>query len=207
ADRELVEEAVIEQYLTTAADGKTATSVAYDRAATATQRFLAAVQNKLHFAVHGQTGAEVIVDRADAEQPNMGLTTWEGAPQGKSHRYDVVIAKNYLSETEMDQMQRIVSAYLDMAEIRCCGPRAITGDATHPDDDGRLGGTSPRLPAFVGSRDLAGRRQGERGAGEAARAQRVREVPHRARPALRERLRPRARRDQAAQRGHDDGRA
>lgn len=95
-----------------------ATSVDYDATAAATQRFFAAVQNKLHFAVHGQTAGEVIVDRADAEQPHMGLTTWEGAPQGKIHRYDVVIAKNYLSETEMDQMQRIVSAYLDMAEMQ-----------------------------------------------------------------------------------------
>lgn len=59
-----------------------------------------------------------IVERADAEQPHMGLTTWEGAPTGKIHRYDVVIAKNYLSDTEMDQMQRIVSAYLDMAEMQ-----------------------------------------------------------------------------------------
>ena len=80
--------------------------------------FFAAVRNKLHYAVHGQTAAEVIVDRADAEQPHMGLTTWEGAPKGKIHRYDVVIAKNYLSATEMDQMQRIVSAYLDMAEMQ-----------------------------------------------------------------------------------------
>ncbi len=93
-----------------------ATSVDYDATAAATQRFFAAVQNKLHFAVHGQTAAEVIVEHA--EQPHMGLTTWEGAPQGKIHRYDVVIAKNYLSETEMDQMQRIVSAYLDMAEMQ-----------------------------------------------------------------------------------------
>lgn len=95
-----------------------ATSVDYDATAAATQRFFAAVQNKLHYAVHGQTAAEVIVDRADAEQPHMGLTTWEGAPKGKIHRYDVVVAKNYLSASEMDQMQRIVSAYLDMAEMQ-----------------------------------------------------------------------------------------
>jgi len=95
-----------------------ATSMDYDATAAATQRFFAAVQNKLHYAVHGQTAAEVLVDRADAAQPRMGLTTWEGAPHGKIHRYDVVIAKNYLSEAEMDQMQRIVSAYLDMAEMQ-----------------------------------------------------------------------------------------
>jgi hypothetical protein len=72
----------------------------------------------MHFAVHGQTAAEVIVDRANHERENMGLTTWESAPGGKIHRYDVSIAKNYLSDAEMGQMQRIVSAYLDMAEMQ-----------------------------------------------------------------------------------------
>jgi hypothetical protein len=95
-----------------------ATSLDYDTSAAATKRFFAAVQNKLHYAIHGQTAAEVIVDRADHRQENMGLTSWEGAPQGKVHKYDVAIAKNYLSEFEMAQMQRIVSAYLDMAELQ-----------------------------------------------------------------------------------------
>jgi hypothetical protein len=95
-----------------------ATALDYDSSAAATQRFFAAVQNKLHFAVHGQTAAEVIVDRADHRKDHMGLTSWEGAPAGKIHRYDVVIAKNYLSDSELDQMQRIVSAYLDMAEMQ-----------------------------------------------------------------------------------------
>ncbi len=95
-----------------------ATALDYDPSATATLRFFAAVQNKMHYAVHGQTAAEVIVDRANHERENMGLTTWEGAPKGKIHRYDVTIAKNYLSDSEMDQMQRIVSAYLDMAEMQ-----------------------------------------------------------------------------------------
>ena len=95
-----------------------ATALDYDTSATATKRFFAAVQNKLHYAIHGQTAAEVIVDRADHRQENMGLTSWEGAPQGKVHKYDVAIAKNYLSEFEMAQMQRIVSAYLDMAELQ-----------------------------------------------------------------------------------------
>lgn len=72
----------------------------------------------MHFAVHGQTAAEVIADRANHERENMGLTTWESAPGGKIHRYDVSIAKNYLSDSEMGQMQRIVSAYLDMAEMQ-----------------------------------------------------------------------------------------
>ena len=95
-----------------------ATSLDYDTSATATKRFFAAVQNKLHYAIHGQTVAEVIADRADHRQENMGLTSWEGAPQGKVHTYDVAIAKNYLSDFELAQMQRIVSAYLDMAELQ-----------------------------------------------------------------------------------------
>jgi len=95
-----------------------ATALDYDPSATATKRFFAAVQNKMHFAVHGQTAAEVIVDRADQKKQNMGLTTWEAAPKGKIQRYDVSIAKNYLSDSEMGQMQRIVSAYLDMAEMQ-----------------------------------------------------------------------------------------
>jgi hypothetical protein len=95
-----------------------ATSLDYDPSAAATKRFFAAVQNKMHFAVHGNTAAEVIVDRADHKRENMGLTSWEGAPTGKIHKYDVSIAKNYLSEFELGQMQRIVSAYLDMAEMQ-----------------------------------------------------------------------------------------
>ena len=95
-----------------------ASALDYDPFATATKRFFAAVQNKMHFAVHGQTAAEVIVDRAHHKKQNMGLTTWEAAPNGKIQRYDVSIAKNYLSDSEMGQMQRIVSAYLDMAEMQ-----------------------------------------------------------------------------------------
>jgi len=72
----------------------------------------------LHYALHGQTAAELIVDRANHEKQNMGLTSWEGAPTGKIHRYDVSIAKNYLANSELEQMQRIVSAYLDMAEMQ-----------------------------------------------------------------------------------------
>ena len=95
-----------------------ATALDYDPSATATKRFFAAVQNKMHYAVHGQTAAEVIVDRAHHEKQNMGLTSWEAAPKGKIQRYDVSIAKNYLSDAELGQMQRIVSAYLDMAEMQ-----------------------------------------------------------------------------------------
>lgn len=95
-----------------------ATALDYDASATATQRFFAAVQNKLHYAIHGQTAAELIVGRADHQKDHMGLTHWEGAPQGKIHKYDVSVAKNYLSEFELAQLQRIVSAYLDMAELQ-----------------------------------------------------------------------------------------
>jgi hypothetical protein len=94
------------------------TALDYDPTATSTKRFFSAVQNKMHYAIHGQTAAEVIVDRADHKKEHMGLTSWEGAPSGKVHRYDVSIAKNYLSDSELGQMQRIVSAYLDMAEMQ-----------------------------------------------------------------------------------------
>ena len=113
-----------------------ATALDYDTSATATKRFFAAVQNKLHYAIHGQTAAEVIVNRADHQKENMGLTSWEGAPHGKVHKYDVTIAKNYLAEFEMAQMQRIVSAYLDMAELQAM--RRIP--MTMQDWEERLGG-------------------------------------------------------------------
>ena len=93
-----------------------ATAVDYDSTAKATRRFYANVQNKMHFAVHGHTAAELIVDRADSKEPHMGLTTWQDAPNGKIKPSDVVVAKNYLSETEMQQLNRMVSAYLDYAE-------------------------------------------------------------------------------------------
>ena len=95
-----------------------ATSIDYDPTAAATQRFFAAVQNKLHYAVHQHTAAELIYERADADKEHMGLTTWEGAPEGKIHRYDVVVAKNYLSHEELLVLARIVNAYLDFAEMQ-----------------------------------------------------------------------------------------
>ena len=95
-----------------------ATSIDYDPTAAATQRFFAAVQNKLHYAVHQHTAAELIYERADAAKEHMGLTTWEGAPDGKIHRYDVVVAKNYLSHDELQVLARIVNAYLDFAEMQ-----------------------------------------------------------------------------------------
>ena len=95
-----------------------ATSIDYDPSAAATKRFFAAVQNKMHYSVHQHTAAELIYERADAEKEHMGLTTWEGAPQGKIHKYDVSIAKNYLTEDELQQLERLVSAYLDLAELQ-----------------------------------------------------------------------------------------
>ncbi|MFA6700092.1 MAG: virulence RhuM family protein [Thiomicrospira sp.] len=93
-----------------------ATSIDYDVTAQATKRFFATVQNKLHWAIHGHTAAEVIVERANHQQPNMGLTSWKDAPDGKIQKFDVTVAKNYLTEEEMAQLQRLVSAYLDLAE-------------------------------------------------------------------------------------------
>jgi hypothetical protein len=93
-----------------------ATSMDYDVSAQATQRFFATVQNKLHWAIHGQTAAEVVYHRADASQTHMGLVTWKDAPAGKIQKFDVSVAKNYLNQDEMAQLQRLVSAYLDLAE-------------------------------------------------------------------------------------------
>ena len=95
-----------------------ATSIDYDKTAKATIRFFTSVQNKLHYAVSGNTADEIIYNRADSKKEHMGLTSWQGAPNSKIHKYDVVIAKNYLSETEIGQLERMVSAYLDLAEMQ-----------------------------------------------------------------------------------------
>ncbi len=92
------------------------TAIDYDVTAESTKRFFATIQNKLHWAIHGQTAAEVIVSRANHQTENMGLTTWKDAPKGKIQKFDVSVAKNYLAENEMQQLQRLVSAYLDIAE-------------------------------------------------------------------------------------------
>lgn len=93
-----------------------ATAIDYDKNAKSTKRFYATVQNKMHFAVHGHTAAELIVDRANSEKEHMGLTTWQDAPDGKIKITDVTIAKNYLSEYELGQLNRMVTSYLDFAE-------------------------------------------------------------------------------------------
>lgn len=95
-----------------------ATSLDYDKTAKSTLRFFTAVQNKLHYAVSGNTAAEIIYNRANHKKEHMGLTSWEGAPSSKIHKYDVVIAKNYLTEDELYKLERLVSAYLDLAEMQ-----------------------------------------------------------------------------------------
>ena len=93
-----------------------ATAIDYDKTSATTKRFYATVQNKMHFAIHGHTAAELIVERADHQKEHMGLTTWADAPEGKIKKSDVTVAKNYLSEKELQQLNRMVTAYLDFAE-------------------------------------------------------------------------------------------
>ena len=95
-----------------------ATALDYDGNAKTTKLFFANVQNKLHWAIHRHTAAELIMERADAEKPHMGLTSWENYPGGKIQKYDVSIAKNYLSQGELEALSRIVSLYLDYAEYQ-----------------------------------------------------------------------------------------
>lgn len=94
------------------------TAIDYNKDAPTTKQFFSKVQNKLHFAIHGHTAAELIVDRANAEKKHMGLTSWENSPNGKIVKTDVVIAKNYLKAEELESLGRIVNAFLDLAEDR-----------------------------------------------------------------------------------------
>lgn len=103
-----------------------ATSVDYNRDAPTTKAFFAKVQNKLHFAIHGHTAAELILQRADSTKANMGLTTWEKAPDGKILKTDVAVAKNYLAKEELEALGRIVNAYLDLAEERALRKSPMT---------------------------------------------------------------------------------
>lgn len=95
-----------------------ATAIDYDKNAKTTKDFFAKVQNKMHYAVHHHTAAELIMERADADKPHMGLTSWKAAPEGKISKSDVSVAKNYLTTDEMASLELIVSAYLDLAENR-----------------------------------------------------------------------------------------
>lgn len=94
------------------------TSIDYDSSAKTTKNFFKMVQNKLHYAVHRHTAAELIMERANAQKEHMGLTTWESAPNGKIQKFDVSIAKNYLTQRELDFLERLVSMYLDYAELQ-----------------------------------------------------------------------------------------
>ena len=100
-------------------------SADYDNKNDITKRFFATVQNKLHWAISKQTAAEIIYSRVNSKKPNMGLTTWKNAPKGMIRKMDVSIAKNYLEEKELDQLNRIVSMYLDYAEIQAKSGRAM----------------------------------------------------------------------------------
>ena len=113
-----------------------ATSVDYDSKASTTRAFFAKVQNKLHWAIHGQTAAEVIYNRADANKDHMGLMTWKDAPHGKIQEFDVIVAKNYLTEDELRSLSRIVNAYLDFAEDMAERkiPMTMEDWASHLDD-------------------------------------------------------------------------
>ena len=102
-----------------------ATSIDYDRNAELTEVFFKTVQNKMHWAAHGHTAAEVVRQRANAAQPHMGLTTWKNAPQGAVRKADVSIAKNYLNKEELEQLNLIVSAYLDFAELQARGHKPM----------------------------------------------------------------------------------
>jgi hypothetical protein len=102
-----------------------ATSIDYDANAELTQLFFQTVQNKMHWAAHGHTAAEIVARRADASQPNMGLTTWKNAPAGPVRKGDVAIAKNYLSQEEIESLNLIVSAYLDFAELQARSHRPM----------------------------------------------------------------------------------
>ena len=93
-----------------------ATAIDYDKTSATTKRFYATVQNKMHFAVHGHTAAELIVERADHQKEHMGLTTWKDSPDGKIHKSDVTVSKNYLSKEEISSLNDIVTMYLDYAE-------------------------------------------------------------------------------------------
>lgn len=106
-----------------------ATSVDYDPTHNLTHAFYATVQNKLHWAIHGRTAAQLIAERADAAKPNMGLTTWKGAPSGPIRKTDTEVAKNYLSEPELRQLNLLVDQYLSFAELQAQQRKTMTMEA------------------------------------------------------------------------------
>jgi hypothetical protein len=102
-----------------------ATSIDYSPVAETTKQFFATVQNKLHFAITGKTAAEIVAERADCTKPNMGLTSWRKSPQGKIYQSDIMIAKNYLNKEELGFLNRIITMYLDYAEMQAVRNRAM----------------------------------------------------------------------------------
>ena len=145
-----------------------ATSVDYDAKANTTRSFFATLQNKLHWATHGQTAAETIVGRADADKPNMGLTTWRNGPTGPVRKTDVTVAKNYLNEPEMAAMNRVVTMYLDYAEDQ--------SRTAEPDAHDGLGEEAGRVSGVQRAEHSATRRGGVEGVGRRARGAGVREI-------------------------------
>ena len=128
-----------------------ATSIDYDPKSQVTKQFFARVQNKLHWAIHGQTAAEVVYNRADSEAKYMGLKTWKDAPYGKIQKFDVSVAKNYLNEEELRSMARIVNAYLDLAEVRANKHIPMTMEDWAKQFDGVLQLTQYEILAHSGS--------------------------------------------------------
>lgn len=128
-----------------------ATAIDYDASSNTTCQFFAKVQNKLHWAIHGETAAETIYRRANSEKEHMGLTTWKDAPTGKIQSFDVVVAKNYLTEEELSGMRRIVSAYLDLAELRASDHVPMTMEDWANEFDGFLRLTKREILENAGS--------------------------------------------------------
>ena len=128
-----------------------ATAIDYNRDAPTTRLFFKMVQNKIHFAVHGRTAAELIVERADAQKEYMGLTTWENAPMGKIVKTDVSIAKNYLKQMELEDMGRIVTAVLEFAESRAKRHIPMTMEDWAKRIDAYLSSDERPLPGNAGS--------------------------------------------------------
>jgi hypothetical protein len=128
-----------------------ATSIDYDPNAETTRQFFQIVQNKMHWAAHGHTAAEIVHQRADAAQPHMGLTSWKNAPGGPVRKTDVAIAKNYLTQPEIEALNLIVSAYLDFAELQASGhrPMHMADWIAKLDDFLRLG--DREIPAHAGN--------------------------------------------------------
>lgn len=128
-----------------------ATSIDYDSKSQTTKQFFAKVQNKLHWAIHGHTAAEVIYNRSNSEKEHMGLNTWKDAPYGKIQKFDITVAKNYLSEEELRAMARIVNAYLDLAEVRASQHIPMTMEDWAKQFDGILQLTQYEILTHSGS--------------------------------------------------------